>query len=132
MRRLWFAIAGLPALARAAARVRTTRDEPLDRRAERLRTVPPFRARFLADPSAWSALAGRLGSRLPLGGGPCLRRALLLLDLHARCGLEPRLALAFRPEPGSAEGHAWATTDPAGEVDGCRDGGAGWRPLVVL
>jgi hypothetical protein len=133
---VWFALAAWPALARAAARVWSTRREPLDRRAERLRSVPRFRARWLADASAWGALAGRLGARLPLDGGPCLRRALLLQDLHARCGLEPRLAIAFRPGgvdgAAPAGGHAWATTDPAGEVDGCRDGAAGWRPVAVL
>lgn len=135
MPRFWFALVALPALARAAARVWTTRGEPLDRRVERLRSVPRFDARWLVDAEAWAAVAGRLGARLPLDGGPCLRRALLLQDLHARCGLEPRLALAFRPaEAGAAPstGHAWATTDPAGEVDRCRDGGAGWRPVAVL
>ena len=132
MPRPLFALLALPALLRAAARVRASRGEPLDRRAATLRAVRRFRSAWLADPTAWGAVAGRLGVRLPLDGGRCLRRALLLQDLHARCGLEPRLALAFRPDAGAAQGHAWATTDPAGEVDGCRDGGAGWRPLAVL
>lgn len=131
MSRLLFALAGLPALLRAVARARASAGMPIGERAARLREVPPFRARFLADPRRWSGYVGRLAGRLPVDGGPCLRRSLVLLDLHARCGLEPRLELAFRPaaEAGHGEGHAWLTTDP-----GPREAAAaaGWRAAATF
>ena len=131
MNRVAFAVLGAPALLRAAWRARAGAGAPLDERVEKLRRVRPFRGTTLRDPEAWSAVAGRLGTRLPLAGGPCLRRALLLLDLHARCGLEPRLLLAYRgTDPDGSDavaGHAWLDTDPAG-----RSSDFGWEPVVAL
>jgi hypothetical protein len=67
-------------------------------------------------------------------GGPCLRRALILLDLHARCGLAPRLELAVRrPEAACdvAEGHAWLSTDD-GPRRAAESEAGGWQPIVRL
>jgi len=128
-----FAALGAPALARAVARARRTAGLPLDRRVERLRAVPRFRWRALADARAWSGYVGRVVRLLPVDGGPCLRRALVLLDLHARCGQEPRLELALRPAPGQEipEGHAWLSTDE-GPRRAAESAGTGWRPIVRL
>jgi hypothetical protein len=128
-----FAALGAPALARAVVRARRTAQMPIDRRVERLRAVPPFRWRAFADARAWSGYAARVGRFLPVDGGPCLRRALILLDLHARCGLEPRLELALRPAPGEEipEGHAWLSTD-AGPRRAAEAEAAGWHPIVRL
>jgi len=41
--------------------------------------------------------------------GRCLRRALLLSELWARCGLEPKLHLGFRADSPVLDGHAWLT-----------------------
>lgn len=45
--------------------------------------------------------------------GVCLRRALILLDLWSRCGLEPTLHLGFRPQDAERQGHAWLTAETA-------------------
>jgi hypothetical protein len=122
MNRVAFAILGTPALLRAAWRACAGSGAPLDERVEKLRRVRPFRSSLLMDPQAWGAVAGRIGTRLPVAQGPCLRRALLLLDLHARCGLEPRLLLSYRgggeSDPDPVAGHAWLDTDPAGRAEG--------------
>jgi hypothetical protein len=128
-----FAALGAPALARAVVRARRGAREPLDRRVERLRSVPRFRFRALVDPRAWSGFVGRSVRFLPVDGGPCLRRALVLLDLHARCGLDPKLELALRPAPGQEipEGHAWLSTDE-GPRRAAEQAGTGWHPIVRL
>ena len=134
MNRWLFALLGAPALARAVLRARATSGLPLDVQVVRLRAVPRFRTAALADAGRWSGWVARLAPILPVSGGRCLRRALVLLDLHARCGLEPKLELAVRP-PASGEkvpeGHAWLSTDEgprrAAEADA-----AGWRPIVRL
>jgi len=132
--RWWFAVLGTPALARAVWRVRRSARLPIDRRAERLRAVPRFRWGALAVAARWSGVAGRLAGLLPVDGGPCLRRALVLLDLHARCGLEPRLELAVRrPEAGGerVQGHAWLSTDD-GPRRAAEQGAGGWQQIVRL
>lgn len=129
MNRWQFAVVGLPALLRAVARARSTAKLPIDERVARLRAARPFRGRALRDPARWSGYVARVERLLPVDGGPCLRRSLVLLDLHARCGLEPRLALAFRPDgAGAGDGHAWLTTD-----DGPRRAAEGvWEPITIL
>jgi hypothetical protein len=127
--RYLLALVGFPALVRAVLRVRATSRLPIDERVARLRDVVPFRGRVLRDPERWSGYVARVSRWLPVDGGPCLRRSLVLLDLHARCGLEPRLALAFRPDgAGAGDGHAWLTTD-----DGPRRAAEGvWEPITIL
>lgn len=134
MNRWLFALLGAPALVRAVARARATSGLPIDAQVERLRAVPRFRARALADAERWSGLVARLAPVLPVPGGRCLRRALVLLDLHARCGLEPELELALRlPAPGGhvPDGHAWLTTD-TGPRRAAEAGAQSWRPVVRL
>lgn len=129
MSRVLFALVGLPALLRAVARARSTARLPIDERVALLRAAEPFRRRTLRDPERWSGYVARVARLLPVDGGPCLKRSLVLLDLHSRCGLEPRLALAFRPDgAGSGDGHAWLTTD-----DGPRRAAEGvWEPVTIL
>lgn len=129
MNRWLFALVGFPALLRAVARARSTSALPIDERVARLREAPAFRSAALRDPGRWSGYVARVARLLPVDGGPCLKRSLVLLDLHARCGLEPRLALAFRPDgDGSGDGHAWLTTD-----DGPRRAAEGvWEPITIL
>jgi hypothetical protein len=132
--RSWFALAGLPALARAVWRVRRSARLPIDRRAAHLRAVPRFRWPALADAARWSGVAGRLAGLLPVDGGPCLRRALVLLDLHARCGLEPRLELAVGRRDAGGEripGHAWLSTDD-GPRRAAEQGAGRWQPIARL
>jgi hypothetical protein len=127
--RTLFAIVGLPALLRAVLRARASARLPIDERVARLRAAAPFRRAALRDAERWSGYVARVSRWLPVDGGPCLRRSLVLLDLHARCGLEPRLALAFRPDgAGAGDGHAWLTTD-----DGPRRAAEGvWEPITIL
>jgi hypothetical protein len=87
---------------------------PLDAAVDRLRDVPRLpgplrRPRWLA------ALSDRLLPVLPpLRYGPCMKRSLFLLDLWARCGLEPEFHLGMHPRSGDEgrELHAWITAGP--------------------
>ncbi|HSM49760.1 MAG TPA: lasso peptide biosynthesis B2 protein [Thermoanaerobaculia bacterium] len=84
------------------------------RAAGRSRPLPPG----LAHPERLAGAVERLLPWLPPRGyGRCLKRALLLLELWSRCGLEVRLHLGFRPGSGGSEAHAWVTaTGPGGAV----------------
>lgn len=107
-----FAIAALPALARASFRLwRLNREYELEELAQRMARVPAWRVRWLGKPHYLNASVQRLSRPLPPWRlGPCLKRSLLLLDLWSRCGLEPRLHLgAAKEDGGAARFHAWAT-----------------------
>ncbi len=111
-----FLVVILPAVLRARLRSGYwLRHGSLDRAIEELRTVRPFRWRFLHNPRWLAGAVNRLQPWLPRRGtGPCLLRSLMLLDLWARCELEPRLHLALRRTAegaaAAAEGHAWVTS----------------------
>jgi hypothetical protein len=107
--RIVFAAAALPAVVRAAARAsRLFPAQPIEEVVESLRAVPAFRFGALDRPIWLAALVERLLPVLPVPrGGRCLRRSLLLLDLWARCGLDPELRLDWRGENGEPAGHAW-------------------------
>ena len=64
---------------------------------------------------AWACarVAHRLMPLLPpWGWGPCLKRALLLLDPWTRCGVAPRLHLGVRTAgEAPAQAHAWLSGD---------------------
>ncbi len=114
--RLVFALAALPAIARAAARARgAVAAVGLRELPDRLRAVPLFRAPWLRRPADLDGVVARLLPWLPpRRTGRCLKRSLLLLDLWSRCGLAPRLHLGVRlPGEGFLEGHAWVTTGDA-------------------
>lgn len=98
-----------PALVRASTRVAYwNRRLALDAQIERLRQAPPFRFRWLARPRELAGCVDRLLRVLPpRGHGACFRRSLHLLDLWARCGLEPELRLGIKGEEDLHEGHAW-------------------------
>lgn len=107
-----FFVAALPTVIRTARRVaRLKRELPIDRLVAKLRggegrPLP----RRLAHP-AW--LAGTVERVLPWlppkALGPCLRRALILVDLWSRAGLEPRLHIGLKPAAGLRDAHAWIT-----------------------
>ena len=114
-----FLLASLPAILAASVRLaRRERRLAFDalvatlRDAGRARPLP----RFLARPERLAGAVERLLPWLPpRGHGPCLKRALLLLELWTRCGLEVRLHLGLRPGTGRGEAHAWLTaTGPGG------------------
>ena len=91
-------------------------------RARRARPLPGW----LSKPAGLAETVEKLLAVLPPQRcGVCLRRALVLLDLWSRCGLEPALHLGFRPQAPERDGHAWLTaTTPGGEllqVSGPRD-----------
>jgi len=46
-----------------------------------------------------------------MGLRSCLKRSYLLLDLWARCGLEPEFHLGVRTVEGDKDGHAWLTVE---------------------
>lgn len=128
--RLVFLVAALPAVLRAAWRVRRlARRLPLPELPARLRDTQRFAAGWLRRHPGWlDGVAARLLPLLPpFGYGPCLKRSLLLLDLWSRCGLEPRLHLGVRrPDDAPLAGHAWVTvgdqrldrrTGPAGHAE---------------
>jgi hypothetical protein len=104
-----------PLVALVAVRVTVLeRRLQLDELAHRLRQARPFPRLLRGRPRWWAGTVERLLPVLPPWRlGPCFKRSLLLLDLWARCGLEPRLHLSVRhsthSEPGY-EGHAWVST----------------------
>ena len=82
---------------------------PYDRLVRELRDASRLPA-AAADPVALARAVGRLAPVLPPWGmGLCLKRALLLVHLWARCGLEPRLHLGVFAD---RRGHAWVTAGP--------------------
>jgi hypothetical protein len=114
-----FATAAAPTVLAAALRVaRLERSRGLGALVEAIRRGGPPLPPRLARP-VW--LAGTVERLLPVlppyGYGPCLRRALVLLDLWTRCGLEPTLHLGFRLQSAAPDGHAWITArGAAGEL----------------
>ena len=113
-RKALFFMVALPVVLRAALRLwRLERRSTLDDLVERLRSVKPFRLRYLRNP-AW--LAGAI-DRLPSpalsirSDGTCWRRSLLLLDLLSRCGEDPTLHLGLTEATGRRHVHAWVTVD---------------------
>lgn len=108
-----FFVLAIPAVLRAAIRVRRSQGRlALDQQVDVLRRAPAFRVRWLARHPLW--LAGSVERLLPVlpphGHGPCLKRCLHLLDLWARCGLEPELRLGLLGEAAFREGHAWVVS----------------------
>lgn len=112
LRRLAFELRAAPLVFATGQRI-ARRDRVLglgdlvvDLRARRSDPLPPRLARP-------EALAGAVERWLPIAPprryGICLRRALILLELWSRCGLEPVLHLGFRAETADREGHAWLT-----------------------
>ena len=121
VRHALFLLAILPALLAAAVRLaRRERRLPFDALVEELRAAGRARPlpALLARPELLAGAVERLLPWLPpRGHGPCLKRALLLLELWSRCGLEVRLHLGFRAGSGAVEAHAWLTaTGPDGAV----------------
>jgi hypothetical protein len=120
VRNALFLLAVFPAVLAAALRLaRHERRLAFDTLVAELRAAGrrrPLPAR-LAHPERLAGAAERLLAWLPPRGyGRCLKRALLLLELWSRCGLEVRLHLGFRAE-GGGEAHAWLTaTGPDGAV----------------
>jgi len=79
----------------------------------RARRASPLPA-WLADPAGLAETVEKLlGILPPRRCGLCLRRALLLLELWSRCGLEPKLHLGFRLQAPDRDGHAWLTATTA-------------------
>lgn len=112
MTKALFATAAAPAVVAAAVRVaRLERSRGLGALIDEIRRGgrPPL-SPALARP-VW--LAGTVERLLPVlppyGYGPCLRRALVLLELWTRCGLEPTIHLGFRLQSSARDGHAWIT-----------------------
>jgi hypothetical protein len=112
LRRAGFALRAAPLVFATGARVaRLDREVSFGALVAELRRARerPLAPR-LANP-AW--LAGTLERLLPAVPpyryGPCLRRALILLELWTRCGLEPTLHLGFRLQAPERDGHAWLT-----------------------
>ena len=80
---------------------------PLDRAVARLGTVQILPA-ALRDPEALEDLVNRMLPFLPPRRmRPCLKRALLLMDLLSRCGLDPRFHLGVTVEGDRRSAHAW-------------------------
>lgn len=75
-------------------------------KSRRARPLSPW----LARPAELAGVVERLLVTLPpRDHGLCLRRALIVLELWSRCGLEPTLHLGFRFERPERDGHAWVT-----------------------
>ena len=81
-------------------------------------------------------LAGTVEILLPVVSprhyGPCLRRALVLLELWSRCGLQPDLHLGFGLRTPDRAGHAWLTARAADGVVLRASGPAGHQEAFVL
>ncbi|MEM7354557.1 MAG: lasso peptide biosynthesis protein [Acidobacteriota bacterium] len=89
--------------------------------ADRLRSVPPWRPSYLANPRYLEGSADRLTPLLPPRGfGHCLKHSFLLLDLWSRCGLEPRIHIGTLKRDGEQRFHAWVTL-PGTERPGAAD-----------
>jgi hypothetical protein len=130
-----FALAAAPVVLAAGARVaRLERKLALGALVDELRRDAgrPL-PRWLARP-AW--LAGTLERLLPVvppyGYGPCLRRALILLDLWTRCGLAPTIHLGFRLRAPERDGHAWITAAAADGTPLQASGPNGTTPAFEL
>lgn len=110
-----FALRALPAVLEAALEVRrlTGAAIPIHQLPALLRQrATPLPAR-LRKPAELAELADRLAPFLPPRRlGPCLRKSLILLNLWARCGLDPRLHLGARkggPDGARPDFHAWVS-----------------------
>ncbi len=116
-RKVAFFVAALPVVLRAARRlVRLNRRHDLQELADRLRSVEPWQASYLANPRYLDASVSRLVKVLPPRNfGPCIKRSFLLLDLWSRCGLEPRIHIGTHTRGGEHHFHAWVTTPESGE-----------------
>ncbi len=113
-----FFIAALPVVVRAARRLaRLNRRCDLRELADRLRSVEPWQASYLANPRYLDASVSRLVKVLPPRNfGPCIKRSFLLLDLWSRCGLEPRIHIGTRKSDGDHHFHAWVTLPESGDL----------------
>ncbi len=110
-----FFVAALPVVIRAALRLaRLNRRHGLQEIADRLRSVEPWGASYLANPRYLDASVSRLVAVLPPRRfGPCIKRSFLLLDLWSRCGLEPRIHIGTQKRDGERHFHAWVTVPGA-------------------
>lgn len=130
-----FAVIATPVVFAASARVARLRRRlglgPLvtEIRSAGRRPLPRWLARPL-----W--LAGTVEQWLPVlppyGYGPCLKRALILLDLWSRCGLTPTLHLGFRARSLEPGGHAWISAEGADGVLFRASGPNGTQPVFDL
>lgn len=109
-----FFVAAAPLIAVTALRMaRLERQLPFDALVARLRArrAAPLLP-FLLRPTWLAGSVERLLPWLPPRDmGVCLRRALIVLELWSRCGLEPRLHLGLSPASGPGPAHAWITAD---------------------
>jgi len=81
---------------------------PLDEAVKHLRRIHVRFPGPLRNPMWLRGLVDRLLPVLPpAGGGRCLKRSLMLLDLWSRCALEPRFFIGVKPGFSRPEGHAW-------------------------
>ncbi len=106
-----FFVVALPVVLRAALRLAWLNKRcNLQQLADRLRSVEPWDASYLANPHYLDASVSRLVRLLPPRRfGPCIKRSFLLLDLWSRCGLEPRIHIGTCKEDGEHRFHAWVT-----------------------
>ena len=112
--RALFVVAAVPAVLRAARRLHRLEGRlPMDLLCDRLRRARPFRLSLFQNPRYLAGTVDRLLPLLPPRHlGACFRRALLLQDLWARCGLDPRLSLGLAAGGGERRLHAWACREP--------------------
>lgn len=124
--KLLFLILATPMVWRAAWRAaRAVRSLPLDEATRSLVRVPRWSTAYLQRPT-W--LAGAVDRWLvllpPRDYGACMRRSLALLDLWARCGLDPHLHLGMARSGDQRHFHAWV------EANGIRAGaGSHWYEI---
>lgn len=114
MMRPLFAARALPALVGAAWEVaRLAREVPVHELPERLRRAPAPLPAALCQPAELARLVDRCAPFLPPRRlGPCLRKALILFALWARCGLAPKLHLGARSRQEREkcpDFHAWVS-----------------------
>lgn len=106
-----------PMVLRAALRLhRLPSDLNLPQLIDSLRHVRPTRVP-ITDPSMvpWS-VERFLRLVPPHDLGHCLKRSLLLLDVLARLGMQPKFHLGFVGDPSLRRLHAWVTT-PGNDTD---------------